>query len=184
MIVRATGTIKFDTWDERPYDEISRESRLSRAVVTNQYCGDIDGHARLEYLMFYSNANTIRFVGLERIVGHIGSKSGGFVLQHVGVFQESRSESVLSVLPHSGTGGLRDSVVDCLPATLKNHTATGFVFTPLDAATLLENCRRAVATYHDKRIWRQLQKNGMQRDFSWEARAQQYLDLYRGLPVG
>jgi starch synthase len=83
-----------------------------------------------------------------------------------------------------GTGGLRDSVVDCSPATLKNHTATGFVFAPLDPATLLENCRRAVAAYGDERVWRQLQKNGMKRDFSWEARAQQYLDLYRTLPVG
>ena len=83
-----------------------------------------------------------------------------------------------------GTGGLRDSVVDCTPATLKNHTATGYVFTPLDAPTLLENCRRAAADYADPRIWRQLQKNGMKRDFSWQARAQQYLDLYRALPVG
>jgi starch synthase len=83
-----------------------------------------------------------------------------------------------------GTGGLRDSVVDYSPATLRNHTATGFVFTPLAAATLLENCRRAVAVYGDQGIWRQLQKNGMRRDFSWEARAQQYLDLYRALPVG
>jgi starch synthase len=83
-----------------------------------------------------------------------------------------------------GTGGLRDSVVDCTPATLKNRTATGFVFRPLDPATLLENCRRAVAVYGDQKIWRQLQKNGMKRDFSWEARAQQYLDLYRALPVG
>jgi starch synthase len=82
------------------------------------------------------------------------------------------------------TGGLRDSVVDCTPATLKNRTATGFVFTPLDPATMLEHCRRAVAAYGDQRIWRQLQKNGMQRDFGWEARAQQYLDLYRALPVG
>ena len=82
-----------------------------------------------------------------------------------------------------GTGGLRDSVVDCSPATLKNHTASGFVFTPLDPATLLQNCRRAVAVYGDQRIWRQLQKNGMQRDFSWEARARQYLDVYRELTV-
>jgi starch synthase len=83
-----------------------------------------------------------------------------------------------------GTGGLSDSVVDCTPATLKNRTATGFVFTPLDPATMLENCRRAVAVFADQRTWRQLQKNGMQRDFSWESRAQQYLDLYRALPVG
>ena len=79
------------------------------------------------------------------------------------------------------TGGLRDSVVDCTPETLKKHTATGFMFTGLNSATLFEACQRAVAAYHDKRIWRQLQKNGMSRDFSWEARAQQYLDLYRGL---
>jgi starch synthase len=83
-----------------------------------------------------------------------------------------------------GTGGLLDSVVDCTPATLKDRTATGFVFTPLDAPALLENCRRAARAYADPRIWRQLQKNGMQRDFSWEARAQQYLDLYRALADG
>ena len=82
------------------------------------------------------------------------------------------------------TGGLRDSVVDFLPATIKNHTATGFVFAPLNPQTLLENCRRAIAAYGDQRTWRQLQKNGMKRDFSWETRAQQYLDLYRALPVG
>ena len=79
------------------------------------------------------------------------------------------------------TGGLRDSVVDCTPDTLKQRAATGFMFAPLNRDTLLEGCRRAVSAYHDKRIWRQLQKNGMSRDFSWEARAQQYLDLYQGL---
>ncbi|HVY04556.1 MAG TPA: glycogen synthase GlgA [Burkholderiales bacterium] len=86
-------------------------------------------------------------------------------------------------LVHS-TGGLRDSVVDCTPETLKNRTATGFAFTPLDAATLLGACRRAVAAYSDQRIWRQLQKTGMKRDFSWESSAARYLELYRSLPLG
>jgi len=49
---------------------------------------------------------------------------------------------------------------------------------------MLESCRRAITVYADQRTWRQLQKNGMQRDFSWESRAQQYLDLYSALPVG
>ncbi len=79
------------------------------------------------------------------------------------------------------TGGLRDSVVDCTPETLKKRTATGFMFAPLSRDTLLKTCQRAVTAYHDKRIWRQLQKNGMSCDFSWEVRAQQYLDIYRGL---
>jgi starch synthase len=81
------------------------------------------------------------------------------------------------------TGGLLDSVIDCTPATLKDRTATGFVFAPLDAATMLMNCRRAAHVYTQQRNWRQLQKNGMQRDFSWQASAQQYLDLYRGLAI-
>ncbi len=82
------------------------------------------------------------------------------------------------------TGGLLDSVVDWSPTTLKNHTATGFIFSPLDPATLLEHCRRAITAYGDQRLWRQLQKNAMKRDFSWEASARQYLDLYQSLAVG
>ena len=82
------------------------------------------------------------------------------------------------------TGGLRDSVIDCTPATLKDRTASGFVFAPLDQKTLLETCRRAVEVYRQPRIWRQLQKNGMKRDFSWDARAKQYLEVYRSLVPG
>jgi starch synthase len=82
------------------------------------------------------------------------------------------------------TGGLRDSVTDCTAATLKDRTATGFVFAPLDKQTLLETCRRAVEVYRQPRIWRQLQKNGMNRDFSWDARAKQYLEVYRSLLPG
>jgi starch synthase len=71
--------------------------------------------------------------------------------------------------------------VDTNPDTLKKRQATGFVFAPLDAPTLLETCRRAATAFHDKKLWRQLQKYGMARDFSWEARARQYLELYRSL---
>jgi starch synthase len=79
------------------------------------------------------------------------------------------------------TGGLKDSVVDASPETIARKTATGFVFAPLSAQTLLEACRRAADLYRNKRVWRQLQKNGMARDFSWEASARQYLALYREL---
>ena len=79
------------------------------------------------------------------------------------------------------TGGLKDSVVDCNAETLAAKTATGFVFSPLSPETLLAACRRGVETWRNKRVWRQLQKNGMARDFTWEASASRYLELYRGL---
>jgi starch synthase len=79
------------------------------------------------------------------------------------------------------TGGLKDSVVDTTPATIADKTATGFVFEPLSPETVLAACRRAADYYRNKRLWRQIQKNGMGRDFSWESSARKYLDLYRGL---
>jgi starch synthase len=79
------------------------------------------------------------------------------------------------------TGGLHDSVVDCNVATLSDKTATGFVFSPATSAALLSAVRRAVEAYGDKKTWRQLQKNGMARDFSWEHSAQLYAELYQSL---
>ncbi len=79
------------------------------------------------------------------------------------------------------TGGLHDSVVDYQPVTLADKTATGFMFEPMTADGFLVAVERAVVAYYDKKIWRQLQKNGMARDFSWDASAQRYMLLYESL---
>ena len=79
------------------------------------------------------------------------------------------------------TGGLRDSVIDASAQTLADKTASGFSFEPLSAKGLLDACRRAADLYRNKRVWRQIQKNGMGRDFSWESSANAYLALYRQL---
>jgi starch synthase len=79
------------------------------------------------------------------------------------------------------TGGLVDSVVDTNPETIAAKSATGFLFSPMTRAALLSGVARAVSAYRDKKLWRQLQKNGMARDFSWEASAQRYVELYRAL---
>ena len=79
------------------------------------------------------------------------------------------------------TGGLADSVVDCIPATLASATANGFAFEAPTADALLTAIERAVLAWREPAIWRQLQHNGMKRDWSWQAPAQQYADLYRRL---
>lgn len=78
-----------------------------------------------------------------------------------------------------GTGGLLDSVVDCTPATLADHTASGFVFRVPTAEALLGAVERAIGTYENKGTWRALQQNGMARDFSWTESAKRYLEVYR-----
>ncbi|HEX8011054.1 MAG TPA: glycogen synthase GlgA [Casimicrobiaceae bacterium] len=79
------------------------------------------------------------------------------------------------------TGGLIDSVVDCTPATLAAGTATGFAFAAPSADALLAAIRRSIATYRDAQAWSAVQRNGMARDFGWDAAARQYAELYRSL---
>jgi len=77
------------------------------------------------------------------------------------------------------TGGLIDSVVDCTARTLADGTATGFLFRDADAADFLAAAERAIAVYRDPPAWKALQRNGMARNFSWDASADKYVEIYR-----
>lgn len=74
------------------------------------------------------------------------------------------------------TGGLADSVVDLEESP---RTATGFSFGPEEAAALGEALQRAHAAWQQPETWRNLQRNGMRRDFSWQASARAYVQAYR-----
>lgn len=82
------------------------------------------------------------------------------------------------------TGGLADTVVDCNDATLAAGTANGFVFDEASPEALLATIRRAVGAWHDRSLWRKLQRNGMGLDFSWSKAAAAYADVYAGLRQG
>ena len=79
------------------------------------------------------------------------------------------------------TGGLADTVVDTLPETLGNNTATGFVFNEATAGTLMEAIKRALIVHGQPKAWKQLQANGMQKDYSWNKSAREYMALYEQL---
>jgi starch synthase len=77
------------------------------------------------------------------------------------------------------TGGLADTVTDCNDATLHDGSASGFSFEHAQRSELLHAVRRALACYRNPATWQALQLNGMQRDFSWQHAAEQYLAVYR-----
>ncbi|MCU7906203.1 MAG: glycogen synthase GlgA [Candidatus Thiodiazotropha sp. (ex Epidulcina cf. delphinae)] len=78
------------------------------------------------------------------------------------------------------TGGLADTVTDVNPTTLANGTATGFVFDNADGDGLWGAVEHAINFYRRSTTdWEILARTGMQQDFSWEASAQHYLELYR-----
>lgn len=76
-------------------------------------------------------------------------------------------------------GGLADTIVDANAAALAGKAATGFLFSPVEAATLLAAVRRAHATFRDRQAWATLQRNAVAYDVSWSGKAAQYADLFR-----
>jgi hypothetical protein len=94
-------------WDEKPYNEGEGLPRLSRATVTKSFTGDIEGESQVEYLMMYRSDGSAAFVGFERVTGRIGGKSGTFVLERTGVFENGQAKESYFVVPGSGTGDLR-----------------------------------------------------------------------------
>ena len=107
MRTHATATFEVKTWDEKPYNEIDAGPKLARASVTKSYQGDIQGEGTLEYLMMYRDSTSASFVGLERVIGRIGGRSGSFVLQHSGTFEGGTARVTLSVVPGFWAGDLR-----------------------------------------------------------------------------
>ena len=79
------------------------------------------------------------------------------------------------------TGGLADTVVDTLPETLANQTASGIVFNEASSGSLLEAIKRTLILYSSPDTWKKMQVNAMKKDFSWQRSAEQYLALYENL---
>ena len=74
------------------------------------------------------------------------------------------------------TGGLRDSVRDN-----GGIDGNGFTFKTINANDMLDAVKRAVSDYNDKKKWNALVKRAMSCDFSWEASADLYIEVYEEL---
>jgi starch synthase len=78
------------------------------------------------------------------------------------------------------TGGLADTVLDWDKLKAKGkETGTGFTFAGYNGKELFDALQRAVKTFHNKTVWKKIQANGMQNDYSWEHSAKEYLLLYK-----
>ena len=103
----ANARFAIKKWDEKPYSEGEDRPKLTRATVIKTYTGDIEGEAHVEYLMMYRSDGSASFVGLERVDGRVGDKTGSFVLQRTGTFENGQAKESYFVIPGSATGKLQ-----------------------------------------------------------------------------
>jgi len=84
------------------------------------------------------------------------------------------------------TGGLDDTIE---PWDARTGKGTGFKFTEYNGESLLLTIKQALTAYRDQTSWQALMRNGMNKDFSWNASAREYGKIYdrvrqmRGAPA-
>jgi hypothetical protein len=83
----ARGTIDVKTYEPSTYDQPTEGPALVRIHVSESFSGDIEGEGVAEFLQTARSENEASFVGVERVSGRIGGKSGTFVLQDNGTLE-------------------------------------------------------------------------------------------------
>ncbi len=111
--MRLYGTYTPGKWDEKTIEVIEDRMKLTRVSAEFIFEGDIDGIAKVEYLMFYSSfdpadmhSSQAQYVGQIRIVGKLKGKAGSFVVSDAGSFSGGVANSELAIIAGSGTDEL------------------------------------------------------------------------------
>ena len=73
------------------------------------------------------------------------------------------------------TGGLDDTIE---PWDARTGKGTGFKFTEYNGESLLLTIKEALQAFRDQTSWQALMRNGMNKDFSWNASAREYGKIY------
>jgi starch synthase len=73
------------------------------------------------------------------------------------------------------TGGLDDTIE---PWDARTGKGTGFKFSEYNGESLLLTIKQALQAFQDQTSWKVLMRNGMAKDFSWNASAREYGKVY------
>ena len=106
-MTRASGAFEVTSWNEDAYEELAGGGKLTRASVEQKFTGDIEGDGAVQWLMAYRSDGKAHFVGLQRVAGSIGDRTGSFVLETAGDFDGETATGAWSVVPGSAVDGLQ-----------------------------------------------------------------------------
>lgn len=102
---RATGTFEIASWNEETVEKIG-EGKVTHAAVTQKFTGDIDGDGAVDWLMAYRADGTARIIGLQRVHGTIGGRTGTVTFETEGEFDGTIASGRWTVVPGTGLDDL------------------------------------------------------------------------------
>lgn len=104
---RASGRTEVKTYVPTPFDEIAHGPSLVEVQLTETFSGDIEGESTVRVIQAAHKDGSISFVGLQRVRGSLGGRTGSFLLQPSGTVTGKETNAVWFVVPGSGTGDLK-----------------------------------------------------------------------------
>lgn len=104
---RASGRTEVKTYVRTSFDEIADGPSLVEAQLTETFSGDIEGESKVRVIQVAREDGSLSFVGLQRVRGALGGRTGSFLLQPSGTVIGKETHAVWFVVPGSGTGDLK-----------------------------------------------------------------------------
>jgi uncharacterized protein DUF3224 len=102
----AEGKIEVQKYEPSPYDQPAQGPALYQIHVEETFSGDIEGSGVATFLQTARSESEASFVGVERVTGKLGGRSGSFVFQDQGTLKDGVVSGTWFVVPGSGTGEL------------------------------------------------------------------------------
>jgi Protein of unknown function (DUF3224) len=101
------ATFEIASWDETPFEDGNDATKLTEALVSKRYDGDIKGTSMTKWLLAYAPDKSALYVGIEHITGTVGGRQGSLVLLHDGAYRDGVASADLRVA--SGTEELANA---------------------------------------------------------------------------
>ena len=107
MNVNAAATFTVTSWEEQPFEGSTKDLKITQALVSKSYSGDITGVGSVIYIMKHQADGTATFIGLQQIEGAIAGRQGSFAIEQTGFFDGKQAEGTCTIKPGTGTGDLK-----------------------------------------------------------------------------
>ena len=101
----ATGTIKHQSWDEKPYHEAAPQ-KSTMADIKAVLAGDLEAEAQTNFIMQYPDDRNAHYAGYLLVDGTLAGKRGTFMIFEVGSWENGVASSRWEIVKGSGTGAL------------------------------------------------------------------------------
>jgi hypothetical protein len=95
------GRFQITNWQESVTTSFEQGAKLSKALVSQSYSGDITGSSELQYQLNYESTGDASFNGFEFISGSLGDTPCQLTLKHDGTFEKGVAKSQFVIISSS-----------------------------------------------------------------------------------